>query len=339
MRFFSRAIGDLVVARRRPALLASAALLLLSACGTAAADHTAATKLVVVRPKGATIVHLAPATTPIDDSCDPTASLSPPTPMPTPGNMPQGSYMATILARGYLRVGVDDNSYLWGYRDPATEDLTGFDVDMLQQVAQAIFGSPGHIVYVIVPNALRAQYVQQGKVDILAETMTITCDREKQVDFSTVYYVAGQSILVPKTNSDITGKQDLRGKRVCATAGSDSLQHLANLKEHIQLWAVANETDCLVLLQQGQVDAISTDNTILQGLAAQDPNTKLVGQTFTDEPYGMAINKAHPEFTSFVNGVLAQVRADGAWTTIYDSNVGGPTGIPAPPIPTASYRS
>jgi polar amino acid transport system substrate-binding protein len=245
--------------------------------------------------------------------------------------------MAQILARGILKVGVDDNTYLWGYRDPATDLLTGVDVDMLQQVSQAIFGSPGHIAYVIVPIAEREQYVQSGKVDVLAETMTITCDREKHVDFSSVYYEAGQRILVP-TNSDITGKQDLAHKRVCAAANSTSLQHLANLDEHIQLWAAATNTDCLVMLQQGQVDAISTDDTILQGLAAQDPNTKLVGGTFSDEPYGMAINKAHGDFTSFVNGVLAQVRADNTWTSIYDSNILAATGIPAPALPAARYR-
>lgn len=337
MRLAPRVIGRIVTTRRRPVVLACASLLFLSACGTAAADHTASPRPVVVIPKGAELVHVAPSSSSTDDSCDPTASLAPPTTMPAPGNMPQGSYMAQILARGHLRVGVDDNTYLWGYRDPATGQLTGFDVDMLQQVSQAIFGSPGHITYVIVPNADREQYVQQGKVDILAETMTITCDREKDVDFSTVYYDAGQSILVP-TNSDITGKQDLTGKRVCAPAKSTSLQNLANLKEHIQLWAAASNTDCLVMLQQGQVDAVSTDDTILQGLAAQDPNTKLVGGTFSNEPYGMAISKAHPDFTSFVNGVLAQVRADGTWASIYDANLSAATGTPAPVPPTANYR-
>jgi polar amino acid transport system substrate-binding protein len=331
---FTRALAG---TQRRSAVLACAALLLLSACGTTAAGHTPVPKAVVVIPKGAHRVYLAPSASSVDDSCNPTASLSPPTAMPTPGNMPQGSKMAQILARGHLEVGVDQNTYLWGYRNPETGDLTGFDVDLLQQVSQAIFGSPGHIDYVIVPNAQRAQYVQSGKVDILAETMTITCAREKLVDFSTVYYEAGQRILVP-INSNIKSKQDLSGKRVCAPKGSTSLQHLANLREHIKLWAVENETDCLVMLEQGQVDAISTDDTILQGLAAQDPNTKLIGQTFSDEPYGMAISKAHSDFTRFVNGVLAQVRADNTWTSIYNSNILTATGIPAPPIPLAKYR-
>lgn len=337
MKFTLSAITGFVAMRKRPVLLACASLFLLSACGTATAARTGSPNPAVVIPKGAVIVHLTPSSSSTDDSCDPTASLAPPTTMPIPGNMPQGSYMAQIVARGHLEVGVDQNTYLWGYRDPATQELTGFDVDLLQQVSQAIFGSPGHIDYVIVPNAERARYVQSGKVDILAETMTITCEREKQVDFSTVYYDAGQQILVP-TNSDITGKQDLTGKRVCAPANSTSLQNLANLNERIQLWAVDNETDCLVMMEQGQVDAISTDDTILQGLKAQDPNTKLVGTTFSSEPYGMAISKAHPDFTHFVNGVLAQIRTDGTWTSIYDSNILGPTGIPAPAIPAASYR-
>jgi polar amino acid transport system substrate-binding protein len=312
-------------------------LVLLGACGTAAVDHTAPPTPVGVIPKGAQIVHLAPTPTSTDESCNPTASLAPPPAMPAPGNMPQGSYMAQILARGSLRVGVDQNTDLWGYRDPATGLLTGFDVDMLQQVGQAIFGAPGHVDYVIVPNADRAKYVQDGKVDVLAETMTINCARWKLVDFSTVYYEAGQQILVP-TTSDIASYKDLAGKRVCAPAKSTSLQNLANLREHIQLWAVANNTDCLVMLEQGQVDAISTDDTILQGLRAQDPKTKLVGQTFSSEPYGMAINKAHSDFTRFVNGVLAQVRADGMWANIYDENLSSVTAMPAPSPPPASYR-
>ena len=293
-----------------------------------------------VVPKGAEIVHpSAPPGT--DTSCNATASLPPPATMPTPGQMPAGSFMAEIQARGYLNVGVDDNTYLWGYRDPATGQLTGFDIAMLDQVAEAIFGPsyPDHIHYTIVPNADRVQDVQNGTVDIVAETMTINCAREKDVDFSTVYYQAGQEILVPD-NSTITGTKDLGGKRVCAANGSTSLQNLVapGMPKHIQLWGVNNETDCLVMLQQGQIDAISTDDAILLGLAAQDPNVKVIGPTFSSEPYGMAISKAHPDFTSFVNGVLAAVRVDGTWAQIYDTYLMPYTKTSAPPPPVASYK-
>ena len=110
------------------------------------------------------------------------------------------------------------------------------------------------------------------------------------------------------------------------------------MPKHIQLWGVNNETDCLVMLQQGQVDAISTDDAILLGLAAQDPNVKVLGPTFSNEPYGMAISKAHPDFTSFVNGVLAQVRADGTWAQIYDTYLMPLHEDAGPAPPPASYR-
>ena len=309
----------------------------LGACSSASPSTGAASKTVTVLPKGAEVVH--PSAPP--PACDATASLPPPATMPTPGHLPEGSYMAQIQARGYLKVGVAQDTFLWGYRDPVTGELTGFDIDMLRQISQAIFGSsdPKYIHFVIVPNADRVQAVQQGEVDVVAETMTINCAREKLVNFSTVYYEAGQRILVP-SNSTITGPQDLGGKRVCAPAGSTSLENLVapGMPRRMQLWAVNDTTDCLVMLQQGQVDAISTDDAILFGLRAQDTNTKIVGDAFSSEPYGMAISKAHPDFTSFVNGVLAQVRADGTWAQIYDTNLQPAIGGAAPSPPVAAYR-
>jgi polar amino acid transport system substrate-binding protein len=253
--------------------------------------------------------------------------------------MPAGSYMAQIQKRGYLKVGVDQNTYLWGYRDPVSEQLDGFDIAMLRQVSQAIFGSPDRIHPVIVKNADRLRAVRSGDVDILAETMTINCKREKSVDFSSVYFEAHQGILVPDT-STITGPKDLGGKRVCAPVASTSLQNLVapGRPRHIQIWAVNNETDCLVMLQQHQVDAISTDNAILYGLAAQDPTTEVLRSTFSYEPYGMAISKKHTDFTSFVNGVLAQVSTDGTWMQIYDQYLLAHVPGPAPTPPTVSYR-
>ena len=338
MRHRASAHARRLVRRGFVGVLVAAGALALGACGSASPTKAAASKTVAVLPKGAEVVHPSPPA----PSCDATASLPPPATMPTPGQMPKGSYMAQIQARGYLKVGVAQDTYLWGYRDPVTGQLTGFDIDMLRQISDAIFGStdPRYIHFVIVPNADRVQAVQQGEVDVVAETMTINCARAKLVDFSTVYYEAGQRILVA-ANSTITGPQDLAGKRVCAPAGSTSLQNLVapGMPQHIQLWAVEDTTDCLVMLQQGQVDAISTDDAILFGLRAQDPNTKLAaGAPFSSEPYGMAISKSHPDFTSFVNGVLAQVRADGTWAQIYDANLQPAIGGTAPPPPVAAYR-
>jgi polar amino acid transport system substrate-binding protein len=265
--------------------------------------------------------------------------------------MPTNSYMAEILKKRSLVAGVDQNTFLWGYRTPDGQ-LAGFDIEMVDRVAQAIFGSSWqkHIQYRIVPNADRIPAVVSGEVDILAETMTITCARQEPtpgqnpaptaccVDFSTEYYDAAQRILVPR-GSSVHSVGDLAGKRVCAAQGSTSLINLTHEVPAARQVAVVNQTDCLVMLEQGQADAISTDDTILEGLAAQDPNVVLVrGASLHDEPYGMAISQNHPEFTRFVNAVLAQERSDGEWKAIWTSILGPVLHTAAPAPPLAEYR-
>jgi polar amino acid transport system substrate-binding protein len=256
-------------------------------------------------------------------SCDPTASLRPSGPLVvTPG-----SFMAKIRARGYLIAGVDQNTYHFGYLDPLNGQIAGFDIDMLHAVAAAIFGNPNKIKFVSLSDAQRIPAVQSGEVDIVAHTMTITCQRLQQVDFSTVYFDATQRILVP-SNSPVADLAELAWEKACATTGSTSLAYLKTT-HYIDAVAVPYWTDCLVLLQQGDVAAISTDNSILAGLQAQDPFTKIVGPSLSNEPYGMAISKRHPDFVRFVNAVLARMRADGQWAASYRRWVGTP--VPAPP--------
>lgn len=328
--------------RRTPIALVAVLTALLAGCGAAARPSKLLAKAPVVLPAGASLAVSTPAAGAAGGAagCNATASLRPTGALPLAGRMPAGSFMAKIAQRGYLIAGVDQNTYLWGYRDPATGQLSGFDIDMLREVSQAIFGDPNRIRYVVVPNSQRVPAVQSGTVDIVAETMTINCDRKRLIDFSTVYYNAGQRILAP-ASSAITGPRELAGRRVCATAGSTSLQNLSALavRPPVRTVAVINQSDCLVLLEQGQVDAISTDDTILQGLAAQDPSVRLVGPAFTSEPYGMAISKAHPDFVSFVNAVLARERADGTWASIYKRWLGRFDGGKAPAPPVATYTS
>ncbi len=336
---------------RRRARLALGAVTLaaaLAGCASSSASSPAVpgpVRAAEVLPPGAQlnvkVSALDPSTTQTCNGHRLTASLAPQGSLPQPGQMPVGSDMAVIARRGYLVAGVDQNTLLWAYRDPVKGNLAGFDIAMVDQVAQAIFGSyQNHIHYVIVPNADRVTAVSTGRrVDLVAETMTITCQREQTVDFSTEYYDASQRVLVPY-GSPITSLATLAGKRVCAAAGSTSLGHLAWAIPTVKLVSVANQPDCLVMLQQGQVDAISTDDTILQGLAAQDPNVHLVpGIRLSDEPYGIAISKAHPDLTRFVNGVLAQERADAKWATIWSRWLGPVVHTRPPPPPKVYYRS
>ena len=260
-------------------------------------------------------------------TCDPKASsLSP----AGPPQVTAGSFMAKIRARGYLIAGVDQSTYHFGFLNPLTGQIEGFDIDMIRAVAQAIFGDPGKVQFKAISDAQRKPDVEDGTVDIVAHTMTITCDRLKDIDFSSVYFDAHQRVLVLK-NSSATSLDDLHGQKVCATSGSDSVARISARKAipvQVPYW-----TDCLVLLQQGEVAAVSTDDSILDGLAAQDPWTKLVGPPLTDEPYGLAISKQHPEFVRFVNGVLQQLRTNGQWAASYRHWIGPQV----PSVPQAQY--
>ena len=235
--------------------------------------------------------------------------------------------MARIRARGYLIAGVDQNSYHFGYLSPLTGKIEGFDIDMVRAVAAAIFGNPDKVQYKAISDAQRIPDIQSGAVDIVAHTMTINCQRLQQADFSTVYYDAGQRVLVEAAAAKGIG--DLGGQKVCATAGSTSIGNIAAAPSHPFPVPVPYWTDCLVLLQQGQVAAISTDDSILAGLAAQDPWTRIVGPRFTDEPYGLAISRQHPDLVRFVNAVLERLRGNGQWAASYARWVGTP--VPAPP--------
>lgn len=260
----------------------------------------------------------------IPATCDPTASLRP----TGPPRVTPGSFMAKIRARGYLIAGVDQSTYHFGFLNPLDGKIEGFDIDMVHAIAKAIFGNPNKVEFKAISDAQRIPDIRSGAVDIVAHTMTINCARLQLVDFSTVYYDAGQRVLV-QTNSPAKSIADLGGKKVCATTGSTSIANIKAVPSHPIPVAVPYWTDCLVLLQQGDVAAISTDDSILAGLAAQDPWTKIVGPRFSNEPYGLAISQQHADFVRFVNAVLQQVRTDGQWAASYARWVGTP--VPAPP--------
>jgi polar amino acid transport system substrate-binding protein len=319
--------------RLRPSRLAAfaaaaAAALMLAACGSAGdpAQRAALVALSLKTPR-------PPASPPGKRvrSCGAlTASLRPPAAMPAPGAMPTGSSMARIERRGYLIAGVDQNTLLFAYFNPLERHVVGLEIDLLRQIAQSIFGNANAIQFRAVTTAERIPAVEQGLVDVSADAITITCERRQQVDFSTVYYDAGQKLLVPR-DSTATGLADMAGKRVCATIGSTSLQTLESLQPRAIPYPVQQRTDCLVALQEGRADAVTSDDSILLGFKAQDPNTEIIGSRFANEPYGMAINKDHPDFVRFVNGVLARMRADGSWRRIVTRWLGGLGPVSGPP--------
>ncbi len=260
-----------------------------------------------------------------DAALDPTRSYEPTEPLPMPGDMPAGSTMRKIQDRGRLIVGVSGDTLQFGARNPITGEIEGFDIDILKEVNAAIFGAdPPAIEYRIITYADRLPNLETEQVDLVAHTMTINCNRWLRIAFSSEYYPAGQKVLV-RRGSGYTGIDDLAlaGARVCVPGGSTNLEFLQTDYPQIEAVERADITDCLVAFQQGQADAITADDTVLVGFAAQDPYAEVVGETFTEEPYGIGINLGQTDLVRFVNSVLDEIRANGRWDAIYATWVGG----------------
>jgi polar amino acid transport system substrate-binding protein len=250
--------------------------------------------------------------------------------MPAPGDMPSASYMAAIQQRGRLVAGVSADTLLFGYFNPLSGRLEGFDIDLIRQVSQAIFGDPNRVEYKVLTYAQRIPSLLDGSVDIVADVMTVNCVRWGQISFSSQYFDAGQKILV-RTDSPVTDISQLKGKRMCAARGSTNIDNLKNYPDVVVV-PVDDISDCMVLFQQGSVDSVTGDDTVLAGFVAQDPYAKIVGSALTSEPYGLGVAKSHPEFVRFVNGVLAELRDNGTWTQMYSTWL-RPTGaVPPPPV-------
>ncbi len=273
-----------------------------------------------------------PATTAAPSAPDcgnPVASFAPLNPMPAPGDMPAGTYMDVIQQRGRLIAGVSADTLLFGYVNPLTGQPEGFDIDLVRDVAQAIFGDRNAVEFKVVTYAQRIPSLLDGSVDLIADVMTVNCERWAQISFSSQYFDAGQKILVG-TDSPVTDISQLNGKKMCAARGSTNIDNLKNYPEVIVV-PVDDVSDCMVLFQQGSVDSVTADDTVLAGFVAQDPYAKIVGGALTSEPYGLGVAKTHPEFVRFVNGVLEDVRDSGQWADMYRKWL-QPTGpVPAPP--------
>jgi polar amino acid transport system substrate-binding protein len=319
-------------------IVATAALLVLAGCGQDPATPQVDSSAVAAVPLPLNVqdpaVPPSPAATP-PPACDPRASLRPPATLPKPGQMPAGTAMAKIAERGRLIVGIDQNAYLTSYRDPVTGQVVGFEIDLAREIARALLGNPDAIQWRAITTADRIPVLRLREVDMVIRTMTSTCERRQQVAFSTEYLTSGQRLLVNR-GSGIKDFADLGGRKVCATRGSTSIVTI--MKQEPKPIAVATDStlDCLLMLQQGQVAAVSTVDVLLLGLAAQDPGTEVVGARISDEPSAVGMSLETPELVRFVNGVLDRLRADGVWTSIYRTwfaKYG-----PVPPPPPAKYQ-
>ncbi|MEZ0349271.1 glutamate ABC transporter substrate-binding protein [Mycobacterium sp. pR1184] len=314
--------------RRASAVLATA--IVLAGCGhTETLTVATAPTLPPPTPVGMEQLSSEPPLPPDEtgQDCNATASLRPFATKPE-----ADAAVASIRARGRLIVGLDIGSNLFSFRDPITGEITGFDVDIAGEIARDIFGAPSHVEYRILSSDERITALQHSEVDIVVKTMTITCERRTQVNFSTVYLDANQRILASR-DSPIAKVGDLSGKRVCVARGTTSLHRIRQIDPPPIIVSVVNWADCLVAMQQREIDAVSTDDSILAGLVEEDPYLHIVGPNMATQPYGIGINLDNTGLVRFVNGTLERIRRDGTWNTLYRKwlTVLGPA--PAPPVP------
>jgi glutamate transport system substrate-binding protein len=226
--------------------------------------------------------------------------------------------MGQIQEAGKLVVGVKYDVPPFGFENPDSGEVEGFDVDISREVADRL-GVDLELTEAITDN--RIPFLQDERVDMIASTMTITTDRDAEVDFSTPYFIAHGRILVP-SDSDIAGVEDLAGNRVCTALGSTYEATLKDQAPDARLELVDSYSECFELIQNGAVDAVSTDDVILTGMIIQDDSLTLVGDELTTEPYGLAFTEGETDMQEFVDGVLNDIFESGRWTEIYDEWVG-----------------
>jgi len=239
-----------------------------------------------------------------------------------------------MTSRGKVIIGVKEDQPNLGYKDPTTGTYSGFDIEMANLIAAKLGFSADQIEYLPIQSANREQAIINGDIDYYVGTYSITDKRKEQIGFAGPYYVAGQDLLIAKGDTTITGPGTLAGKRVCSVTGSTPIQKIKD--EHPEASVVEFEkySQCVDAVLNGQADAVTTDDAILLGYAAQQPDAlEVVGAPFSTEKYGVGVPKDDTAFREKVNEILEAAVADGEWQTVYDATLGksGST-AEAPPL-------
>ncbi|MBA2764936.1 MAG: glutamate ABC transporter substrate-binding protein [Thermoleophilaceae bacterium] len=248
------------------------------------------------------------------------------------GEAPAAS-LDRIEENGEIVIGVKYDVPPFGFRNPDTGDVEGFDVELGRAIAEDLGVEP-RFVEAISDN--RIPFLQDGTVDLILSTMTITGERDQEIDFSEPYYIANGRILATK-GSDIAGLDDLAGRPVCTVLGSTYADTVEERAPDADLQLVDTYSECLELIQNGSVEAVVTDDVILTGMIIQDDSLELVGDDLTTEPYGAGLRDGDTEFQKRVNEAIDEYKEDGRWEASYEEWVGQYTGIEQQP-PTMTLK-
>lgn len=213
--------------------------------------------------------------------------------------------------------GVKVDTNLFGLYDIQSGEIRGFDIDIAKAITEELTGDANNAAFVEVTSKTRIPLLKNGNIDAIIATMTITEERKEQVNFTDIYFDAGQALLVPN-DSSIQSLDDLTADTtVLSVKGSTSAQNIRELSPEANVLELENYSEAFTALQSGQGDAVTTDNAILLGIIADNPGYRLAGGNFTQEPYGIAINKGQDAFMNEVNEALEKIKANGVYDAIY----------------------
>ena len=248
--------------------------------------------------------------------------------------------LAEIQAAHEVTIGVKKDVPLFGLANPTTGELTGFDIEIARGIAKRLFpdddASGAKIRFVEALSKDRERLLQSGSVDLILSTYTINDARKQLVDFAGPYYIAGQDVLTRRdriASGEITGIEGVNGKKVCSVRGSTSLLNLQRAAPKADVSILRDKySECFNELRAGYVDAMTTDDVILLGLAQNDPEFALTGNPFRTEPYGVGIPKGDEELRAFVNDALQQMVDSGEWAEAFRRTI-GTSGALVPPPP------
>ncbi|HHU38224.1 MAG TPA: glutamate ABC transporter substrate-binding protein [Propionibacterium sp.] len=221
------------------------------------------------------------------------------------------------------------------------DTYTGLDVEVAKYVAKELGYEEGDIEWKESPSAQRETLIETDQVDLIFATYSITDSRKERVSFAGPYFIAGQGLLVRADDNSITGQDTLGGKKLCSVTGSTPAQKIADQYPDVELQEFGTYSECLPALLNGTIDAITTDDTILAGYAAQEQyagKLKLAGEPFTTENYGVGLKKGDTELCEKVNAAITKMVDEGAWQSAIDETLGAAdyvAGPGNPPTPAA----
>lgn len=254
-------------------------------------------------------------------------------PVAKAGLILSGSTMEKIKKRGKLVVAEALDAPLLSQQDPTDpSSVTGFDADLAKLLAIYILGKPN--VEIVPPaSETREAMLQNGTVDVVFNTYTITPERATQVDFAGPYFESGLSVAVKSDNKTIKSEKDLNGKNVIVGANTPAVTEVPKIAPKATVTAFGTDPAAVQALIQGRGDAYVQDYTLLASDAASEKQIKVVGQPFTKEPYGIGLKHGDDDFKSFVNTWLKTIQKDGQWGKAWKTTLGTVTdsAIPTPP--------